>query len=47
VSDLNGLVVVVAFEYDIVGTLGILGLIKSDAPTISTVCSEQGVSWLC
>ncbi|CAI6088675.1 unnamed protein product [Clonostachys chloroleuca] len=47
VSDLNGLVVVAAFEYDIAGTLDTLGLIQSDTDTIPAVCSHQGVSWLC
>ncbi|CAG9951516.1 unnamed protein product [Clonostachys rosea f. rosea IK726] len=47
VSDLNGLVVVAAFEYDIAGTLNTLGLIQSDTDTIPAVCSHQGVSWLC
>ncbi|CAH0021474.1 unnamed protein product [Clonostachys rhizophaga] len=47
VSDLNGLVVAAAFEYDIVGTMGTLGLTQIDATTIPTVCSKQGVSWLC
>ncbi|KAL6366256.1 hypothetical protein LRP88_00101 [Fusarium phalaenopsidis] len=47
VSDLNGLVIVAAFEHDIAGTLDTLNLDQSDAATIPPVCSQQGVSWLC
>jgi hypothetical protein len=47
VSDLNGLVVVAAFEYEIAGTLDTLELNQSDIDTMPAICSQEGVSWLC
>lgn len=47
VSDLNGLVVVAAFEYDITGTLDTFGLGQSGTTKIPAVCSHEGVSSLC
>ncbi|KAM0556946.1 hypothetical protein ACHAPJ_005622 [Fusarium lateritium] len=47
VSDLNGLVVVAAFEYEISGTLDALGLRQSGTEEIPAICSRKGVSWLC
>ncbi|KAK3488234.1 P-loop containing nucleoside triphosphate hydrolase protein [Neurospora crassa] len=47
VSDLNGLVVVAAFEHGIAGSLSALGLGQGKTDTIPEVCSREGVSWLC
>ncbi|KAF5686912.1 P-loop containing protein [Fusarium circinatum] len=47
VSDLNGLAVVAAFEYDIAGTLSTLDLSQSGIDIIPEFSSQQGVSWLC
>lgn len=47
VSDLNGLVVVAAFEYHISGTLVTLNAKQTDVDSMPSVCSQEGVSWLC
>lgn len=47
VSDLNGLVVVAAFEYDISRSLVTLNANQTDIGSMPSVCSQEGVSWLC
>ncbi|KAK5994452.1 hypothetical protein PT974_04926 [Cladobotryum mycophilum] len=47
VSDINGLVVVAAFEHDLAGTLNTLALKQSKIDPIPPVHSQQYVSWLC
>ncbi|KAL2683352.1 hypothetical protein Neosp_007822 [[Neocosmospora] mangrovei] len=47
VSDLNGLVVVAAFEYEISGTLATLNVKQPDIDSMPLLCSQEGVSWLC
>lgn len=47
VSDINGLVIVAAFEYDIAKTLSTLGLDQSSIEKISLVCPEQRISRFC
>lgn len=47
VSDINGLVVVAAFEYDVTRNMSTLGLDQSSVDTLSSVWSEQQISWLC
>ncbi|KAJ4318212.1 hypothetical protein N0V84_006968 [Fusarium piperis] len=46
VSDLNGFVVVAAFEYDVSGTLATLELDPDGIAGMPAICSQQGVSWL-
>ncbi|KAJ8128539.1 hypothetical protein O1611_g5094 [Lasiodiplodia mahajangana] len=47
VSDINGLVVVAAFEYEFAGTLSTLDLDPSSIVAIPPTCLEQRISWLC
>ncbi|KAK7428144.1 hypothetical protein QQZ08_005384 [Neonectria magnoliae] len=47
VSDINGLVVVAAFEYDVAGTLHILGSELSVIDETPPVCPKQRIAWLC
>ncbi|KAM0433506.1 hypothetical protein ACHAPT_004386 [Fusarium lateritium] len=47
VSDLNGLVVVAAFEHDITGKLETLNANQGDIDGMPAICSQEGVSWLC
>ncbi|RSM04302.1 hypothetical protein CEP52_006880 [Fusarium oligoseptatum] len=47
VSDLNGLVVVAAFEHEVSGTLDTLELDPDDIEEMPAIRSQQGVSWLC
>ncbi|KAK7402649.1 hypothetical protein QQX98_011595 [Neonectria punicea] len=46
VSDINGLVVVAAFEYDVAGTLHTLGLDLSAMDETPPVCPQQRIAWL-
>ncbi|KAI8717117.1 DNA helicase [Fusarium sp. LHS14.1] len=47
VSDLNGLVVVAAFEHQVSGTLDTLDLDPDDIEGMPVMHSQHGVSWLC
>lgn len=47
VSDINGLAVVAAFEFDIAGTLDIFGLDKTIVDTVFPTSLQQQVPWLC
>lgn len=47
VSDINGLVVVAAFEYDSTRKMSTLGLDQCSVDILSSVWSEQQISWLC
>ncbi|KAI0447558.1 P-loop containing nucleoside triphosphate hydrolase protein [Xylaria telfairii] len=47
VSDINGLVVVAAFEHHALRKISMLGVDQSPVNTFSSVWSEQEISWLC
>ncbi|KAI0474197.1 P-loop containing nucleoside triphosphate hydrolase protein [Xylaria cf. heliscus] len=47
VSDINGLVVVAAFEHHALRKMSTLGIDKLPIDTLSSVWSEKQISWLC
>lgn len=47
VSDINGIAVVAAFEYDLLGMLSTLGYKKGEEPAIVPTGDEARAAWLC